>query len=96
MKDLEEVLRDIEQYGKLRDVLYTVHGTGGKLHVVTDDGNIEDNFLRLCKEDVESGDEELYLKHVQLAMLALLAKYPEYSNERDSIDMGCYVEITVS
>lgn len=45
------------------------NGVGGHLHVVLDDGNVEDHFVQFCREDaIAAGDA----KGLELADLLLL------------------------
>ena len=39
--------------------LYTVHLVGGKMHIVTDDWNVEDEDVEFCKEEIEKDGDEL-------------------------------------
>lgn len=89
MTDTEiDVLR--EAYDKLYDVLYRTHGTGGALHIVTDDGNEEDSSIAfvLCELEQNRLDDPEWLLHVQRAMLELIKSAPENSDERFYICNG--------
>ena len=51
MKDLFEILDCACDWQKIRDWikrLYKLHGAGGALHIVVDDFNVDDRFIRYC------------------------------------------------
>lgn len=60
-----EWLRPDEQFlfvKRLKEAYYMVYPTGGTLHVVLDDGNIEDDYIERCMD--EARKEEDYLGYV--------------------------------
>jgi hypothetical protein len=82
---------EIEQFHRLRNILYALKGAGGNLHVITDDDNLEDWVIYSCRKCIEACDEPIWFKHVQLAMLDLLELYPEGSKERYAINDGLFL-----
>lgn len=82
---------EIEQFSKLRDILYRLTGAGGNLHIITDDDNLEDICISYCRDKVQEGCDESWFKHIQLAMLDLLELYPEGSKERYAINDGFFL-----
>ena len=89
MNDNEiDALREV--YFNLYDILYRVHGAGGALHIITDDGNEEDSsidFVLCALEQNRLGDPG-WLLDVQHAMLKIIKSAPEGSDARFYICNG--------
>jgi hypothetical protein len=48
VKTKEEVQKSFDTVNSMVDNLYIEHSAGGPLHIVTDDGNVEDHHLVFC------------------------------------------------
>ena len=66
-------LTEQEVVGLIREI-YKTYPSGGALHIVLDDGNTEDIFIRWCIEnalkDVEEKDQWMFVRCAEL-MLAM-------------------------
>ncbi len=80
-QDIDKIKAD---YDDLCGILYRHRAVGGYLHIVTDDGNIEDGHIDFCMNEIQK-NEDNYPYHLLLvctAILELLLQYPEGSAER--------------
>lgn len=63
-----------EAVAAIRD-LYEAHGTGGKLHVVVDDWNLEDKLIAFIgQEDMDHADERERACWAKLSPLTVLQR----------------------
>lgn len=81
-------------YGLLLEALYRERGSGGSLHIFTDNGCDSDEDLAFCRKCLKENtlkDPEWLIK-VQEALLLLVEEYPEGSKEREYITTGVLVK----
>jgi hypothetical protein len=71
--------KDYTSLQNLIEVLYNYHCTGGSLHIVTDDYNLEDHSLDFCRQELKTNSLSLndppWLIKAQEAILDLLGSY---------------------
>jgi len=80
----KELMELKEAYSNLIKILYSRHGAGGMLHILTDDGNAEDRHVEWLREYIKPnpvGDPPWLIK-VQELILDIISIYPEDSEER--------------
>lgn len=72
---------DVERVNLLVDILYNDlgEGSGGLLHIVLDDGNLEDHHILWCKEECNKREnwdrhDRLLCKRIANEMLGLTMK----------------------
>lgn len=60
------------------DLLYSLPGcaAGGPLHIVIDDGNVDDHHLDFCAEQMAADEWEVEVVEACEAVLALLREVP--------------------
>ena len=70
------MIKDVNEILKLAKEYYLIEGNsiGGSLHIVLDDGNIEDDNIKFCINYAKQNDD---IKGVELAELILQCSYTQ-------------------
>lgn len=81
-----------EDFQPLYDILYSYHHAGGPLHILTDDGNVEDSNLDFCLDEVDKSNDPYWLKHVMIAIVEMVYQIPD-TKSRELFLMGQNIKI---
>ena len=70
------MIKDVNEILKLAKEYYSIEGNsiGGSLHIVLDDGNIEDDNIQFCINYAKENDD---IKGVELAELIFQCSYTQ-------------------
>ena len=73
----------------LLDALYKFTPVGGNLHIITDDGNVQDSDINFCRNYIRDNphDSPKAQQAIEYAILDLLSLYDE--KDREFILIGC-------
>ena len=81
------MLKDIEsECIELIKIIYRVEPCGGLLHIVLDDGNVDDDCVNFCIAEIMkriwTGDDDLaWLHYIELACASMLCQMSETMRE---------------
>jgi len=75
-----------KRFGILLRRLYAHNAVGGNCHIVTDDGNIEDEFINWCLEQINTAPywhpKNKKMLQVEREILQILLTIPENQREQ--------------
>lgn len=74
---------------RLIELVYAFHGAGGDLHIVLDDGNIENSNITFCLEEIDKKNQRrglISFELIELAVAYLLLSVPVEDRQK-AIDL---------
>lgn len=71
---MQKIKNDIQN---LIDAIYDQHPCGGPLHIVLDDGNLDDDSINWCLNNTIENCDDIVLKIISKTCAELLLQLPE-------------------
>ena len=77
MRDINKIEKVFRELTHMVAALYEVEPVGGPLHIITDDGNLKDNHLISCYQDLDPDPRSTLVDTLCASILHLLSELTE-------------------